>query len=68
LRFSKTFVWKCQYAVRVKSKGRARGEIITRDNHKIRKAIKEISVEEVKVIDGIQAELRRAAMENNNDS
>jgi len=29
LRLTKRFVWKRQYAVRVKKKGRARGEIIT---------------------------------------
>jgi len=29
LRLTKRFVWKCQYAVRIKKKGRARGEIIT---------------------------------------
>jgi len=50
LRLSKKFVWKCQYAVRIKRKGRARGGIIT----SVRKGIEEISVEEIKAIDGIQ--------------
>jgi len=50
LRLSKRFVWKCQYAVRVKRKGRARRGIITG----IRKEIEEINVEEMKAIDGIQ--------------
>jgi len=44
------FVWKCQYAVRIKRKGRARGGIITG----VRQGIEEISIEEIKVIDGIQ--------------
>jgi len=47
---SKRFVWKCQYAVRAKKKGRARGGIITG----VRKGIEEINVEEMKAIDGIQ--------------
>jgi len=50
LRLSKNFVWKCQYAVRVKRKGRARGGIITG----VRKRIEEINVLKVKAIDGIQ--------------
>jgi len=50
LRVSKNLVWKCQYAVRVKRKGRARGGIITG----IRKEIEKISVDEVKATDGIQ--------------
>jgi len=50
LRLSENCVWKCQYAIRVKNKGRARGGIITG----IRKGIEEISIEEVKAIDGIQ--------------
>jgi len=50
LRLSKKFVWKCQYAVRVKRKGRERGRIITG----VRKRIEEISVEEIKAINGIQ--------------
>jgi len=50
LRLSRKFVWKCQYAVRVKSKGRARGGIITG----VRKEIEEISVQEIKTINGIQ--------------
>jgi len=49
LRLSRKFVWKCQHAVRVKKKGRAREGIITG----VRKGI-EISVEEIKAIDGIQ--------------
>jgi len=50
VRLSKNFVWKCQYAVRVKRKDRARGGIITG----VRKGIEEISVKEIKAIDGIQ--------------
>jgi len=50
LRLSKEFIWKCQYAIRVKRKGRTRGGIITGVN----KGIEEIKVEEIKVIDGIQ--------------
>jgi len=46
----KKFIWKCQYAVRVKKKSRIRGRIITG----IRKELEEISVEEMKAIDGIQ--------------
>jgi len=49
-RLSKNFVWKYQYAVRVKRKSRARGRIIT----EVRKEIEEINVKEVKAIDGIQ--------------
>jgi len=50
LRLSKRFVWKCQYAVRAKRKGRAKGGIITG----VRKGIEEINVEETKTINGIQ--------------
>jgi len=50
LRLSKKFVWKCQYAVRIKRKGRARRGIIT----SVRKGIEEISVEEIKAINRIQ--------------
>jgi len=50
LKLSKSFVWKYQYAARVKKKSRARGEIITG----IRKGIEAINVEEMKAIDGIQ--------------
>jgi len=46
---SKRFIWKCQYAVRIKKKGRARGGIIAG----IRKGIEEINVEEIKAIYGI---------------
>jgi len=45
-----TIVWKCQYAIREKKKGRAKGGIITG----VRKGIEEINVEETKAIDGIQ--------------
>jgi len=49
LRLSKRFVWKCQYAVRAKKKGRAKGGIITG----VRKGIEEINVEETKTNTGI---------------
>jgi len=62
-RTSKNVIKKCQYTVRIKKKNRARGEIITR----VRKRIEEINVEEVKVRDRIQAEVRGMVMENNND-
>jgi len=57
LRLSKRFVWKCQYVVRVKKKGRAKGGIITG----IRKGTEEINVEETKAINGIQE--RRVRLE-----
>jgi len=50
LRFSKNFVWKCQYAGRIKRAGRTRGGVITG----IRKEIEGISVEVIKSIDRIQ--------------
>jgi len=50
LRLSKRFVWKCQYAVRIKKKGRVRGGIITG----ARKGMEEINVEEMKAINRIQ--------------
>jgi len=50
LRLSKRFVWNCQYAVRAKKKGRAKGRIIIG----VRKGIEEINVEETKTINGIQ--------------
>jgi len=50
LKLSKRFVWKCQYAVTIKKKGRARGRIITG----VSIGIEEINVEEMKAIDGIQ--------------
>jgi len=40
-------MWKCQYTVRVKKKGRGSGEIITG----VRKGIEKINVEEMKAID-----------------
>jgi len=64
-RLSKNFVCKCQYAVRVKKKSTARGKIITG----VRKGIKEINMEKIKAIDeiGEEAEVKGAALENNND-
>ncbi|KMQ86341.1 hypothetical protein RF55_14685, partial [Lasius niger] len=47
---SKRFSWKCQYAIREKKKGRAKGGIITG----IRKGLDEISGEEVIDVNGIQ--------------
>jgi len=47
---SKNFVWRCQHAVRVKKKCKARRGIITR----IRKGIEEINVEKVKATNGVQ--------------
>jgi len=58
LRLSKNFIIKCQYAVRVKGKGKARGGIITG----VRKGIEKINVEEVKAMDRIQE--RRLRLEN----
>jgi len=53
----KRFVWKCQYAVRAKKKGRAKGGIIIG----VRKGIEEINVEETKAINGIRE--RRVRLE-----
>ncbi|TGZ46879.1 Uncharacterized protein DBV15_12501, partial [Temnothorax longispinosus] len=46
---SKKFVWKCQYAIREKCKGRAKGGIITG----IRKEIEEIDIKEVESVNGM---------------
>jgi len=49
LSLPKNFIWKCQYAVRVKKKRRSK-RIITG----VRKEIEEINIKEVKVMYGIQ--------------
>ncbi|XP_024884581.1 trichohyalin-like [Temnothorax curvispinosus] len=47
---SKKFEWKCQYAIREKCKGRAKGGIITG----IRKEIEEIDIKEAVFVNGMQ--------------
>jgi len=61
LRLSKRFVWKCQYAIRAKKKGR--GGIITG----LRKGIEEINRgnESDKQNTREEAEARGATLENN---
>jgi len=47
---SERFSWKCQYAIKEKKKGRAKGGIITG----IRKGLDEVRGEEVIDVNGIQ--------------
>ncbi|TGZ52780.1 Uncharacterized protein DBV15_11272 [Temnothorax longispinosus] len=52
---SKKFVWKCQYAIREKSKGRTKRGIITG----VRKGIEEIGNNEIESVNGIQERMLR---------
>jgi len=63
LRLSKKFVWKCQYAVRIKRKGKARGGIITG----VKKGIEDISRGNKSDRQNAREKAEGATLENNND-
>lgn len=44
------FNWKCQYAIKEKKKGRAKGGIVTG----VKKGIEEISLENANIVNGVQ--------------
>ncbi|TGZ54682.1 hypothetical protein DBV15_12603 [Temnothorax longispinosus] len=55
---SKKFVWKCQFAIREKGKGRAKGGIMTG----VRKEIEEIDIKEVESVNGMQERKLRSSI------